>query len=212
MKTLLRVFESNEPERLAQIYKVAARIFCEKGFDATSMDEIAEAVGITKAGIYHYVSGKKELLFAIMDYGMDLLDKEVIEPGRAISDAEERLRSIIANHTRIITSGSTAEGYNPITIINDEVAGLTPAQRRKIIQRKRVYLDLIRETFEQLRDEGKLRDIDITVAAFSLFGMMLWLSRWFRPGGRLSNEQVVEEISKIALGGVLRPQARLNRK
>ncbi len=212
MKTLLRVFESNEPERLAQIYKVAARIFCEKGFDATSMDEIAEAVGITKAGIYHYVSGKKELLFAIMNYGMDLLDKEVIEPGRAIPDAEERLRSIIANHARIITSGSTAEGYNPITIINDEVAGLTPAQRRKIIQRKRDYLDLVRETFEQLKDEGKLRDIDITVAAFSLFGMMLWLSRWFRPGGRLSSEQVVEELSKIAMGGVLRPQARLNRK
>jgi TetR/AcrR family transcriptional regulator, cholesterol catabolism regulator len=51
--------------------------------------------------------------------------------------------------------------------------------------------------------------VDVTVAAFSLFGMLLWLSRWFQPDGRLTSEQVAEEISKIALGGLLRPQARL---
>jgi AcrR family transcriptional regulator len=199
--------------RLSQIYQVAAGLFCDKGFDATSMSDIADAVGITKAGIYHFVpGGKKDLFFAVMSYGMDLLEENVMTPARAITDAEKRLRSIIINHARLIADGSGPDGHSPVTIVIDEVAGLAPAQLRKINQRKRAYLDLVRGTLQQLKDEGKLKDVDVTVAAFSLFGMLLWLSRWFQPDGRLTSEQVAEEIRKIALGGLLRPQARLGRR
>jgi AcrR family transcriptional regulator len=199
--------------RLGQIYVVAAHLFCDKGFDATSMSDIADAVGITKAGIYHFIpGGKKDLLFAVMNYGMDRLEEIVMTPARAITDAEKRLRSIIINHATLITGGSGPDGHSPVTIVVDEVTGLAPAQLRKINQRKRAYLDLVRSTLQQLKDEGKLKDVDVTVAAFSLFGMLLWLSRWFHPDGRLTSEQVAEEISKIALGGLLRPQARLGRR
>jgi TetR/AcrR family transcriptional regulator, cholesterol catabolism regulator len=199
--------------RLGQIYVVAAHLFCDKGFDATSMSDIADAVGITKAGIYHFIpGGKKDLLFAVMNYGMDRLEEIVMTPARAITDAEKRLRSIIINHAGLITGGSGPDGHSPVTIVVDEVTGLAPAQLRKINQRKRAYLDLVRSTLQQLKDEGKLKDVDVTVAAFSLFGMLLWLSRWFHPDGRLTSEQVAEEISKIALGGLLRPQARLGRR
>jgi AcrR family transcriptional regulator len=213
MKTLSQVFEGAESERLAQIYTVAAGLFCEKGFDATSMSDVAEAVGITKAGIYHFVpGGKKDLLFAVMSYGMDRLETYVITPGRAITDAEERLRAIVNNHIKLITSGSSTGGHNPVTIVVDEVAGLTAAHRRKIDQRKRAYLDLIRETLKQLKQEGKLREVDETVAAFSLLGIILWVSRWYLPDGRLSPDRIADEIMKIVLGGLLRPQARLGRR
>jgi hypothetical protein len=69
----------------------------------------------------------------------------------------------------------------------------------------------LRDTLRQLKDEGKLKDVDATVAAFSLFGMLLWLSRWYKPDGRLTGDEVANEIEKIALGGLLRPQARLSR-
>ncbi len=212
MKPQKKAVQSNESDRLSEIYRVAAQIICQKGYDATSMSDIAEAVGITKAGIYHYINGKKDLLFAIMSFGMDRLERAVIAPARAIADPEKRLRSIILNHARLITSGSTPEGNNPVTIIVDEVAGLSPAHRRKIDQRKRAYFDLVRDTLKQLEGEGKLKDVDITVAAFSLFGMLLWLSRWYRPGGRLTGEKVAEEVCKMALGGLLRPEARLARR
>ena len=195
---------STEPDRLREIYHAAAQIICEKGYDATSMNDIAEAVGITKAGIYHHIPGKKDLLFRIMTFGLDALDKEVIIPARAIADAENRLRAIIANHVRLITSNSTTRGNNPVTIVVDEIAGLTPANRRKIDQRRRAYVDLVRDTLTRLKEEGKLRDVDVTAAAFSLLGMILWLSRWYHPQGRLTPEQIAEEISKIALGGLLR--------
>ncbi len=199
---------SDEPDRLGEIYRAAALLICEKGYDATSMSDIAEAVGITKAGVYHHIQGKKDLLFRIMNFGMDELDENVINPARAIPDAESRLRAIITNHVRLITSHITPQGYNPVTLVVDEVAGLTPEHRRKIDQRKRVYVDLIRETLKRLKAEGKLREVDLTVATFSLLGTILWLSRWYRPEGRLSPEQVIEEISKLTLGGLLRQQAR----
>jgi TetR/AcrR family transcriptional regulator, cholesterol catabolism regulator len=199
--------------RLDEIYREAARLFCDRGFDATSMSDIAEAVGMTKAGVYHFVpGGKKDLLFAVMNYGLDRLDEDVITPARAIPDAEDRLRLIIANHAELIASSSGPDGHSPLTIMVDEVAGLTPAQRQKINQRKRIYLDMVRDTLESLKQEGKLKNVDVTVAAFSLLGMILWLSRWFQPNGRLSFQQVAEEISKIALGGLLRPEARLKRR
>jgi AcrR family transcriptional regulator len=207
-KTPFSLSASQEPDRLGEIYRAAALLICEKGYDATSMNDIADAVGITKAGVYHHIEGKKDLLFRIMNFGMDELDENVILPARAIADAETRLRAIIVNHVRLITSHITPQGYNPVTIVVDEVAGLAPEHRRKIDRRKREYVELIRETLKQLKAEGKLRDVDLTVATFSLLGAILWLSRWYHPDGRLKPEQVVEEISKIALGGLLRPQAR----
>jgi AcrR family transcriptional regulator len=195
---------SSESDRLAEIYRAAAQIICEKGYDATSMNEIAEAVGITKAGLYHHISGKRDLLFQIMNFGLDALEEEVIQPARALRDAEQRLRAIITGHAQLITSRSTPQGNNPVTVVVDEVAGLTPAQRRKISQRKRAYVDFISDTLRQLQEDGKLAEIDITAAAFSLLGMILWLSRWYSPAGRLTPEQVSEEVMKIALGGLLR--------
>jgi AcrR family transcriptional regulator len=212
MKPQKKAIVSEEPNRLDQIYYVAAKIFCEKGYDATSMSDIADAVGITKAGIYHYVASKQDLLFAIMNFGMDRLENRVITPARAVAGAEQRLRTIIRNHALLIIEGSALQGYNPVTVLNDEMAGLTPAHQRKVLQRKRIYLDLLRDTLQQLKEEGKLKEVDVTVAAFSLFGMLLWLSRWYRTDGKLSGEEVANEIEKIAFGGILRPQARLARK
>ena len=207
MRTLKNPFSvsaSDEPDRLAEIYRAAAQIICDKGYDATSMNDIAEAVGITKSGLYHHVSGKRNLLFSIMNFGMDSLEEQVIIPAKAFDDSEQRLRTIIRNHVQLITSRSTIKGNNPVTILVDEVGGLTLAQRRKIDQRKRAYVDLIRETLSRLKQEGKLRDLDVTAATFSLLGMILWLSRWYSPEGRLAPEQLSQEVTKMALCGLLR--------
>jgi AcrR family transcriptional regulator len=75
MKTEKKAAPSNE--RLAEIYRTAAQIILRKGYDATSINDIANAVGMTKAGLYHYINGKKELLFDIMNFGLDELDEEV---------------------------------------------------------------------------------------------------------------------------------------
>jgi AcrR family transcriptional regulator len=185
-------------ERLAEIYRTAAQIILRKGYDATSVNDIANALGMTKAGLYHYINGKKELLFDIMNFGLWELDEEVAAPARALADPAARLRFIIGAHARLVTRGQGA-----ITILVDEVTALTPAQQRKITQSKRKYFDFLRGTLDELKGAGKM---DTTAAAFSLLGMINWLSRWFQQGGALDEEQAAEQIVRIALHGLLRPE------
>ena len=188
-----------DDERAGTIYRTAAKMIYEKGFAATSMNEIAEAVDLTKPGLYYYVKGKKELLFAIMNFAMDRLDEEVIGPAREIEDPGERLRIIVREHGRLLTHETGA-----LAILIDEVRGLSEEQKQKITQRKRAYFDLLRETLEDLRQEGRLKSIDTTVAAFSLLGMVMWVSRWYDPGGPLDGDRVVQDLSEFAVAGLVR--------
>ena len=95
-------------DRTDHIYRVAAEIMCRKGYEATSMNDIAEAVGLTKAGLYHYIRGKEDLLFEIMSFGMDMVDEDVIAPAREIADAQLRLETIVGRHSRRIDEVTTA--------------------------------------------------------------------------------------------------------
>src|ERR1700736_950303 len=110
---------ASNDERLAEIYRAAAQIILRKDYDATSINDIANALGMTKAGLYHYINGKKELLFDIMNFGLDELDEEVVTPARAIADPSARLRFIIASHAQLVTRGQGA-----ITILVDEITAL----------------------------------------------------------------------------------------
>ncbi|HEX8000556.1 MAG TPA: TetR/AcrR family transcriptional regulator [Pyrinomonadaceae bacterium] len=201
MKAQKKSAQNNE--RLAEIYRTAAQIILRKGYDATSVNDIANALGMTKAGLYHYISGKKELLFDIMNFGLDELEEEVAVPARAIKDAEARLRFIVSAHAQLVTRGQGA-----ITILVDEVTALTPAQGRKITQRKREYFDNLRGLLDELKVAGRLQDVDTTAATFCLLGMINWLSRWFRQDGALTAEQAAAELVKISLGGLLVAESR----
>src|SRR5260370_13841377 len=202
MKTQNKSATSNE--RLAEVYRTAAQIILRKGYDATSINDIANALGMTKAGFYNYINGKKELLLDFVNCGFEDLEEEVITPAHSIPDTAARLRFIIASHARLVTRGDGA-----ITILVDEITALTPAQNRKITRRKRAHFDRLREVLNKLKSEGLLQDVDTTVATFSLLGMINWLSRWFMQDGALTEEQVAEEIVKIALNGLLRPESRV---
>jgi AcrR family transcriptional regulator len=200
MKTEAPAAKVVDRDRTQSIYLKAAEIFHRKGFDGTSMDDIARALQITKAGLYYYIKGKEDLLFAIMTYAMDWLGREVIEPARLVADPEERLRLIIARHGRELM-----EGPRSLSILSDEVAALTPKHRRQIVKRKREYFDLIRDTLEEMKGRGRLTDVDTTVTAFSVIGALMWLPRWYKPEGALASDRVVAEIIRIVLGGVLKP-------
>src|ERR1700754_2273734 len=97
--------KNNNNERLAEVYRAAAQIILRKGYDATSVNDIANSLGMTKAGLYHYISGKKELLFDIMTFGLDELRDECVTPASSIKDAGERLGFIVCRHAQLVTCG-----------------------------------------------------------------------------------------------------------
>jgi len=178
---------------------------CQKGYEATSMNDIADAVGLTKAGLYHYIRGKEDLLFQIMSFGMDKIDQDAITPAKQVQDPLERLRLIVSRHSKRVLEVGGA-----VSILLDEMYALTPAHRRAIKARKRAYFDLVRGTLEQLSTEGKLRNVSPTVATFSLFGMVNWVSRWYRREGKLTSEQILSDFLEIAMNSVLKDVASLS--
>jgi AcrR family transcriptional regulator len=183
--------------------RTAAQLFRDRGYDATSVSDVARALGMTKAGLYHHFDSKEALLFEIMMYGLERVRDEVIIPVREVRDPEARLRQLIVRHARIATRGQGA-----VTQLGDEIGALPPGARKQIEQRMRIYVELIRNTLVELKALGRLRDVDPTVATFSLLGMIMWLPRWFRQGGRLDQETVANEIANFALGGLLAPARR----
>lgn len=185
-----------ETARRAEILRTAASIFRRKGFHATAVGEIAEAVDLTKAGLYHHVRGKEDLLFAVMSFGMDRLEGWLAD-ARDIADPAERLRAVIEAHAR----GIAADDGN-ITVLVDEIEALSPEHRETIRSRQRAYFEFIRTCLEELREAGRTQ-IDVTVGAFGVLGMLMWLGRWYRREAALSAVEIARNISEMALNGLL---------
>jgi AcrR family transcriptional regulator len=192
-------------DRADHIYRVAAEVMCQKGYEGTSMNDIADAVGLTKAGLYHYIRGKEDLLFQIMSYGMEMVEQDCMAPAKQVQDPLERLQIIISRHAKRVLEVGGA-----VSILLDEMYALSPAHRRAIKARKRAYFDLVRQTLEELAAEGKLRSVSPTVGTFSLFGMVSWVSRWYRKDGKLTSEQIHRDFLEIALNSVLKDDARIS--
>src|SRR5262250_3152022 len=155
----VRALAAPLPSRRAEICRTAAQLFRDRGFDATSVSDVARALGLTKAGLYHHFESKETLLYEIIMFGLDKVRDEVLVPVRAIRDPEERLRQLIVRHARIITRGQGAVAH-----LGEELRALPPAARKPIEQRMRVYFDLVRDTLGELHAAGRLHRVDRTVA------------------------------------------------
>ncbi len=185
-------------QRLDDIYRTAADIIHRQGFDATTLNDIGKAVGLTKAGLYHYLPSKERLLFGIMNYAMDRVQADVIVPAQAEADPVERMRTIIRQYAHLIIDDGQA-----ITLIINEVTGLARAHQRQVTQRRRAFYEFVRDTIQQIKDEGQAPVLDGTVTALSVFGVMMWLAHWYSADGRLTREQVVDEITELTVGRML---------
>jgi AcrR family transcriptional regulator len=186
-------------ERYRAILETAARLFCERGYEGTSMQEVAAACQMTKAGLYHHIQSKEALLLAIMSYGMDLFEQRVLAQVKDIPDPLVRLRETLQRNVHLVTRDLSKE----VTIILHEHATLHGEGREFIDGRKKRYVRFLETTIAEAVREGKLRPVDPTVAAFSLLGMVLWVYKWFRPDGRLTDEQLADGMVDLLLNGLL---------
>ena len=182
----------------ATVYSVAANLFHERGYHATSMSDLAMALKMTKAGLYYYISGKEDLLYRIMDRSLTWVEKTVIAPARRLSDPEERLRFIIETHGLRLLGVERA-----IPLLIDQDAALSSEHRRDIRLRKETYIELVRSTLEELRAQDKLRAVSSDVATFSVFAMLLAIPLRYHADPPLPVPEALREISSVLLDGLL---------
>jgi AcrR family transcriptional regulator len=194
-----RAARLNHPARQAQIYETAARVFCEKGYEKASMGDIAESLGMTKAGVYHHIDSKDELLFAIISYGMDLFEKQVLDRVSGIRDPMERLRATLRAHLLLVLRDRPKE----VTVILHETSALPAAARARINARKKRYIRFLEKTIRELVMRKEARRVDPSIAAFALLGMVNWTYQWYRPGGRLDAAELADAMTDFYLKGLL---------
>jgi AcrR family transcriptional regulator len=187
-------------ERLREICRVAARVFYEKGYDGASMQDIAKAVGLTKAGLYHHVGSKDRLLYEIMNYGMDILDETVLQKVKDIADPQEKLRQTIVGHIDLIVRARDQE----ITVILHENRSLRGALRKKINARKREYIHYLEGLIAQVQERsGATPLLSPPLAAFALLGMVNWLYQWYRSEGLTKQDELTQAYVDFFFRGLL---------
>lgn len=200
--------ESAGDARFREILEASARLICNKGYEGTSIQEIASACGLTKAGLYHHIQSKEHLLLEIMNYGMDVFEEQVLRRVLPIADPLERLKRCMALNIKLVTHGWSKE----VTIILHEHNTLTGEARAQINARKKRYVRFLEDSFAEAIAKGLIRPVDPRVAAFSFLGMVLWIYQWFRPDGALTEEQVAEGMLDLLFTGLAAPRRRRTRK
>ena len=187
-------------KKLREICRVAARVFYEKGYDGASMQEIAEAVGLTKAGLYHHVSSKDTLLFEIMNYGMDILDESVLAKVKDIADPLEKLRQTILGHIDLVVRARDME----ITVILHENRSLKGKMRQEINARKRAYIGYLEGLIARVQEQsGAPPKVSPHIAAFAVLGMINWLYQWYHLEGPIKEEEISRAFADFFFRGLL---------
>lgn len=183
-----------------EILRTAARLFQQRGYDATSMNDVAAALKLSKGGLYHHFQSKDEILFEIMNHAMEITEDRVLAPVRRIADPEERLRALIRLHIEVVLSPRDRE----ITVMLHENHPLPPSLRRQINARKKEYVhyleNLIAEVQKVRRASGK---VSARAAAFALLGMINWIYQWYKPEGELQADNLVLQFTSLVFGGIL---------
>jgi TetR/AcrR family transcriptional regulator, cholesterol catabolism regulator len=187
-----------------EILRTAARLFQQQGYDATSMNDVAAALKLSKGGLYHHFQSKDEILFHIMSHAMDITEERVINVVRKIDGPEERLRTLIRLHIEVVLSPEDRE----ITVMLHENHPLPPALRRKINGRKKDYVHFVENLISDVqrdmhRQSGTAATVTPRAAAFALVGMINWIYQWYKPDGTLSGEAIVRQFTDIFFRGAL---------
>jgi TetR/AcrR family transcriptional regulator, cholesterol catabolism regulator len=187
-------------QKLREICRVAARVFYEKGYDGASMQDIAEAVGLTKAGLYHHVSSKDMLLYEIMNYGMDILEEAVLAKVKDIQDPREKLRQTILGHIDLVVRARDME----ITVILHENRSIKGNLRKQINTRKRAYIDYLEGLIARVQEQsGMPPRLSPHIAAFAVLGMINWLYQWYHLEGPVKEEEISTAYVDFFFRGLL---------
>ena len=176
----------------------AAELFASQGYTATSMNEVAAACGVSKAGLYHYVRDKRELLFQITVSHVARLEQFVAEVLRdaAESTPDERLRALILRFVR-----EYADAQNEHRVLTEDVRFLDAAERAQVQAAQRRVVAAFAEAVGAVRPTLARDELERPLAML-LFGMINWMFTWLRPDGGLTHEQMAPLVADLFFGGL----------
>ena len=203
------VKETNRSKSFAanreRILRAATELFGSKGFDGTSVRNIAERAGLSVPGMFHYFSTKEEMLYEIMARFMDDSYAKLMEIYKAHSDPIEKIGEVCKFYVE-----QYAGHKHELTLLTSERRSLLPEHQAKCIKKEREYVAALKNLFEELARRKLLKPIDHSILAFIFFGMVHWTYRWYNPdaSGGVKPNQLGKIFSEIFLRGIIAPKPR----
>lgn len=202
---------SRYDQKLEHILRTSARIFAEKSYHSTSMRDISRATGVSLAGLYHYCKSKEELLFLIQDHCFGRVLERFEQRIKGVDDPFEKLRIFIDNHLSFF-----AANMAEMKVLSHEAESLAGDMHKHVSGKKEKYAKQARKILREIQSMSEARPsgrassvstaatrIDLTVATYSLFGMMNWIYNWYDSSGKLSVNQLVDNMTRLFVNGFL---------
>lgn len=179
------------PFRVDEIVDLAVGVFLERGYDATSMGDLAKAAGITKSSFYHHVSSKEELFELGVGRALDALFQVLKEPESLTGPALGRLRHIVRRLVEIVAK------LRPEVALLVRARGNTPAEARVLARRKQ-FDQAAAVLVEQAVREGDLRiSMEPSLFARLVLGSAASVVEWYRPGGSVAPGELVDAVESL---------------
>ena len=191
-----RIAQKRERRR-AEILQAALRAFGEKGYHRTTLDDIAEHLGVRKTALYHYFPDKEALLYECHRESLVQLARILREAGRLPSPTAQ-LEHVVREHVRVMTD--TLQG-SPLAF---EVTALTGEKQARVIAARDRYEKRVRRIIDEGMKAGEFRKGDPKVAVFVILGAINWIARWYRPEGSLHAPELGKEFVDHLLAGLVR--------
>jgi AcrR family transcriptional regulator len=180
--------------REAELRRAATRLFRERGFHATSMQDLAEAMGMNRGSLYHYIESKDDLLWWIVADTMDNLGRRV-EPVLAEGGpAAERLRGAIGAHLAF-----AADNADEMSLVQIELRSLSPERRAELVARRDAYEGRWRAALEAAVAEGSIRPGDVRLTGIAILSACNWFTQWYRPDGPLGVDAIAASFADLFL-------------
>jgi TetR/AcrR family transcriptional regulator len=187
---------SNYDDQRAMILARAAHLFAHRGYPGTSMSEIAEATGLSKATLYHYFDDKYRMLVDIAEGHVSHLERLVVEVHDLGLPPAEHMRMLIE---RIIADYAGATDAHHV--LTSDVRFLEPVDRRRVLDKERRVVEGFADVIAAWRPEQQRAALTKPLTML-LFGMINWMFTWMRPGGTLSHDQLATIVADLFFGGV----------
>jgi len=184
---------------------MAAKVFREKGFEPTTLNDIAERLGTDRASLYYYVGSKEELLHEIVS---QVMDENVAAAERVLAEAGTPVEKVEALIEHMILSFD--RNYPHMFVYVEDLARISRQENdwaRDVIQKTKRFEEIVVKILEDGRADGSFRsDLPNHISAMALFGMINWTHRWYKPGTKGSSaKQIAETFCSLFLDGYRNP-------
>jgi AcrR family transcriptional regulator len=162
------------------------------------MQDLAEALGMNRGSLYHYITSKDELLWSVLNRAFDLLEARVRPQLEGNASPLARLTAAIHEHLRV-----AAEHADELSLIQIELRSLAPEWRSRMIARRDAYEGLWRQVITEAIATGEVRPIDVRLAGIGILSICNWFTQWYRPGGEMTVDQIADAFVGLLVGGLL---------